>query len=341
MQGQALKVLHIADCHLGRRGRDGHILAQLRRVVEVCLEEGVKALLIAGDLFDTPNPPAELRKGLLEVLAPLSEGGVKVVAICGNHDRGVGPLGGGITFLEEPEEMRLGDCLLYLFPYDPKGSFREVLEAIPSRREAPCQILVCHASYCSWGDPRIWSQLSEQEALFWPFTPKDIEGLPIDYVALGHYHNPILWQEGGVLCGYPGTIEPLSFQEEGGRKAFLILWDGRLRVREVDLGAQCPHRTLRWRIGVDVREEEVPDRIRALEGEGGAFRVILGGIARDLTGLKVRVGRPQRVRVEWEVLDLREISGDPLLSAFLQVMRERGQEGLIPLGLSLLQGHVD
>lgn len=338
-----MRILHIADCHLGRRGREEHIFSQLGRVAEVCLRERVDLLLIAGDLFDGANPPPVLKERLLEVLTPLRERGIRVLALCGNHDRGAGPVGEGVVFLEEPREVRVGDCLLYLFPYHPEGSFRDVLKSVPSRKQAPCQILVCHASYVSWGNPRIWAELSEEGALFWPFTPRDIEGLPFDYIALGHYHNPTLWQVGEVLCGYPGTIEPLSFQEEGPRKAFLLSWDGRLEVEEVELGCQWPHVTLRWTVGADVGEEEVPERIRALEGQRGAFRVILRGLARDLRGLRLKVGTPKGVRVEWEVVDLEAVLRDPLLSAFYDVMRERGEEDreLLSLGFELLKGHVD
>ncbi len=339
-----MRILHIADVHLGRKGRQEHILEQLRKVVEICREEAVDLLLIAGDLFDQDAVPESQKSLLREVFRPLKERGVEVIAIAGNHDRGVGDIGEEVAFLERPERLRRGDVLLYLFPFDPGGSWKDILQSLPLRREASHQILVCHASYVSTRNPRVWQELSEEGALFLPFTPVDLKDLPIDYLALGHYHNPMLWREAGILCGYPGTIEPLSFKEEGPRKAFLILCEKDLRVEEIELGCQCPHRTLRWRIGVDVREEDLPQRLREICSEEGLFRVILSGFVRDERELKLRVGGiPDKVKVEWHVQDMAKIEADPLLQAFLKVFLEKrgGEDRLLSLGLSLLEGDVD
>jgi exonuclease SbcD len=66
---QSLKVLHTADVHLGldgyvadphtRRYRD--IIHQaFRTVVDVAIQENVDLLLIAGDLFDSNRPSADV-----------------------------------------------------------------------------------------------------------------------------------------------------------------------------------------------------------------------------------------------------------------------------------------
>lgn len=334
-----MRILHVADLHLGRKGREEDILRQLEKVVKLCLEARVDLLLVAGDLFDQAPAPRRAKEALLEAVTPLREKGVRIVAICGNHDRGAGFEGQGVDFFEEPTEIPLKDGVLHLFPFRPGGSGRQMLG--PSAEEGPIRIAVCHASYVS--HPQILTQLAE-EGLCWPLSSEEVKGLPYHYLALGHYHNPVLWRVGRVLCGYPGTIEPLSFKEEGPRKAYLVSSEGGLRVEEVDLGCQRPYRTLTWRVGIEVKEEEVPARIGELAHQKGFFRVILTGLVQDKERLEALVERHRGgVEVQWQAVDMRKIQGDPLLEGFVKLVKERHEAAttLLTRGLDLLGTHVD
>ena len=79
----SLKLLHIADVHFGKKGREEHILKQLEKVIEIGIKEKVDLLLIGGDLFDNNEVSKKEKELLKEALLPLKD---KVVAICGNHD---------------------------------------------------------------------------------------------------------------------------------------------------------------------------------------------------------------------------------------------------------------
>lgn len=87
----AMRILHTSDWHLGRTldGRSRleeqeHFIDELCRIVD---EERVDLVLIAGDVFDTPNPPAKAEELFYEALDRLSHAGKKgVIAIAGNHD---------------------------------------------------------------------------------------------------------------------------------------------------------------------------------------------------------------------------------------------------------------
>lgn len=86
------RFFHLADIHLGRHEhgspeRYADYFAALSSVVTAALREKVDALLIAGDLFDTPEPSAETLRRVMNVLRPLRDAGVEVLAIEGNHDR--------------------------------------------------------------------------------------------------------------------------------------------------------------------------------------------------------------------------------------------------------------
>ncbi|MCE2503836.1 MAG: exonuclease subunit SbcD [Chlorobi bacterium] len=86
-----MKLLHTADWHLGRKleGRD-RIDEQRDVVDEICQiaeAEDVDGILLAGDVYDAFNPPAEAEKLYYETVARLSDGGRRaVVVIAGNHD---------------------------------------------------------------------------------------------------------------------------------------------------------------------------------------------------------------------------------------------------------------
>jgi DNA repair protein SbcD/Mre11 len=86
-----MKILHTADWHLGRRldGRSRHD-EQSRVLDEICAitaDEDVDAVLIAGDIFDSYNPPAESESLFYTTMTRLCDGGRRaVIVIAGNHD---------------------------------------------------------------------------------------------------------------------------------------------------------------------------------------------------------------------------------------------------------------
>ena len=86
-----MKLLHTADWHLGKRLGDYSRLEEQHQVLdEICQlaeRENVDAVLIAGDLFDTFNPPNEASELFYRTVHRLSDHGQRaVVAIAGNHD---------------------------------------------------------------------------------------------------------------------------------------------------------------------------------------------------------------------------------------------------------------
>lgn len=86
-----MKILHTADWHLGKRlegiPRLEEQRAVLEEICEVADREGVDAVLVAGDLFDTFNPSSEAEELLYKTLKRLAKNGKRaVIAIAGNHD---------------------------------------------------------------------------------------------------------------------------------------------------------------------------------------------------------------------------------------------------------------
>lgn len=114
-----MRILHTSDWHLGRslEGRD-RIDEQEEFILEICdvaEKEKVDLVLIAGDVFDTSNPPAKAEQLFYQGLYDLSAGGRRgVIAIAGNHDnperlKASDPLAEqlGITLLGLPKDQAL------------------------------------------------------------------------------------------------------------------------------------------------------------------------------------------------------------------------------------------
>lgn len=87
-----LRILHTSDWHLGHTlhdlGREQEHAAFLHFLLEVIREHRVDALLIAGDIFESANPPASAQATWYDFLARAHARfpGLDIVVIGGNHD---------------------------------------------------------------------------------------------------------------------------------------------------------------------------------------------------------------------------------------------------------------
>jgi exonuclease SbcD len=87
-----MRILHTADWHLGHTLREHSREAEhahfLRWLVQTVVERRVDAILIAGDVFDSANPPPAAWRAWFQFLGELKRArpSVQVVVIAGNHD---------------------------------------------------------------------------------------------------------------------------------------------------------------------------------------------------------------------------------------------------------------
>lgn len=86
-----MKILHTADWHLGKKlDRFERLHEQAQALDEICQiadRENVDVVLIAGDLYDTYNPPIEATELFYKTVKRLANQGKRaVIAIAGNHD---------------------------------------------------------------------------------------------------------------------------------------------------------------------------------------------------------------------------------------------------------------
>lgn len=160
-----MRILHTADWHFGRllEGRDRRseqeaFVSELCQIVE---ERSVDLVLIAGDIYDSVNPPAWAEELFYEALERLSAGGRRgVVVIAGNHDhperiRAAAPLAykQGIVLLGLPKETAyinssdeqvqvVGAGPSWLEMSIPGNSHKAVIIALPYPSEARLKELI-------------------------------------------------------------------------------------------------------------------------------------------------------------------------------------------------------
>lgn len=87
-----MKIIHTADWHLGQTfygyDRNCEHAVFLDWLCNTIKEHGTELLLIAGDIFDTPNPSAEAQRMYYHFLKRVSDENrqLQVIATAGNHD---------------------------------------------------------------------------------------------------------------------------------------------------------------------------------------------------------------------------------------------------------------
>lgn len=86
-----MKLLHTSDWHLGKRLEDFSRIEEqqlvLQEICEIAEREQVDAIIVAGDLYDTFNPPTEAVELFYKTLKRMTNNGKRpVIAIAGNHD---------------------------------------------------------------------------------------------------------------------------------------------------------------------------------------------------------------------------------------------------------------
>ncbi|MEK5256262.1 exonuclease SbcCD subunit D [Paenibacillus sp. FSL F4-0125] len=86
-----MRILHTGDWHLGRtlegRSRQKEQEQFIDELVEIVDFHKVDLILMAGDVYDSVNPPAASEQLFYEAAARLTSGGRPLVVIAGNHDQ--------------------------------------------------------------------------------------------------------------------------------------------------------------------------------------------------------------------------------------------------------------
>ncbi|MDT2048155.1 exonuclease sbcCD subunit D [Priestia aryabhattai] len=282
-----MRLLHTADWHLGRtlegRSRIEEQAQFLDELAQIVKEEKIDAILMAGDVFDTVNPPAAAEQLFYESMSKLSEKGNRpIIVIAGNHDnpdrlsaasplafeQNITLIGLPTTDVQEiylptveetlkvgalpyPSESRLkemlaeeDDELLLRNSYDER--VREIFLKMSSHFTNDSVNIAMSHIYVAGGS----STDSERPIEVGGAYTVAASSLPAaaQYVALGHLHRPQDIKRASTKARYSGSPLAYSFSESGYTKSVTIL-DGKpgkeMKVTEIPLSSGRP--LTRWR----------------------------------------------------------------------------------------------
>lgn len=248
-----MKLLHLSDLHLGKRVNEYSMLEDqryiLREIIRIIDEEKPEGVLIAGDIYDKPVPPAEAVQVFDWFLTELSGRKTPVFVISGNHDsperlafgnrlmEGSGVYMAPVYEGETPPVIlkdSYGTVAVYMLPFlkpqilhrvwpeDQADTFDEAVGcAVRHITESPSfdpsarNVLIAHqfvtgAACCESEELSVGGLDQVRAEWFEAF----------DYTALGHIHGP---QQFGERIRYCGTPLKYSFSEAGHEKSVTVV----------------------------------------------------------------------------------------------------------------------
>jgi exonuclease sbcCD, D subunit len=85
-----MKLMHLSDLHLGKRVNEFSMLEDqvyiINEIINIIDDKKPDGIILAGDIYDKPIPPAEAVELFDNFLYKLSQRNIKVFIISGNHD---------------------------------------------------------------------------------------------------------------------------------------------------------------------------------------------------------------------------------------------------------------
>lgn len=214
-----IKIVHCADIHIGASfGRLPSALSSLRTeeqhkafsdMINFCKEKQVDALLICGDLFDSPVPLKKDTEFIRKALTSLSP--IPVFIIAGNHDY----MSFDSPYLKDgyfSDNVHIFPAFDYSFEIHEKNaviygkSYNSTVADATfndiSPDEDKINIFCLHGDFSPSGD---YTQIQESV----------LSGFSVNYAAMGHIHKGSIFSAGKVKCAYCGALEATGFDDDG------------------------------------------------------------------------------------------------------------------------------
>ena len=222
-----MKIIHCSDLHLDSKmksnldslrakERRNEILITYQNMVKFASENGVKAIIIAGDMFDKKNITVKARNIVLDSI--ISNPEIDFIYLKGNHDEE-----GFIQELENiPQNLKLftskewttykyGNITISGIEFGELNSYEIYSTLMLNKNDI--NIVTMH------GQESKYDQKDKAEII----NIQELKNKNIDYLALGHIHK--FKQEKldtrGIYC-YSGCLEGRGF-DECGEKGFVLL----------------------------------------------------------------------------------------------------------------------
>lgn len=254
-----MKLFHLSDLHIGKQLHRYNMGAEqreiLKQIVALAKTEKPEAVLIAGDIYDSPVPSAEAVSIFDEFLTGLCaiEPQIAVLIIAGNHDsaRRIDFASSilakhkvyiaGMPPMREEEFLQrvtlsdeYGEVDFYLLPFVKPGYVRKLFEdeitgydmAVKKllQREkidmSRRNVIVSHQFYTAGGKEP--ATCDSEIHYVGGIENVDVAALaPFEYAALGHIHKP--QNMGSDVYRYCGTPLQYSVSEAGEEKSVTVV----------------------------------------------------------------------------------------------------------------------
>lgn len=234
------RLLHLSDLHLDRAfaamGCQGDLARRRRQGLREALTaagrlaaaQDCAAVTIAGDLYEHERAGVDTGRFLADTFASWQP--MRVLIAPGNHDALMpGSLyrriewPANVTIFPstqlEPVELVDGLTVWGLAHREPSWQGDPLAEA-PATGQSGVHLALFHGAELG--------SRPDGKSVHGPFHAERIRGAGFAAALCGHYHRRRLDTRTGLL--YPGTPEPLSFDEEGGRGPVSVEIDGRGEV---------------------------------------------------------------------------------------------------------------
>ncbi len=260
-----MKFFHLSDLHIGIRFKEYSLLEEqkyiFQRILDLTDSEKPDAVVIAGDIYDKPSPPAEAVAVFDDFLSALHDRPLHVLIISGNHDSPQ-RIAFGSRFVDHRIHLSpaydgsvlpvtisdlFGTVSFYLLPFvkpstvrqffeeEPVSSYTDAIRAAIAHMDIDPEsrnVLVAHqfvtgAQTCDSEEVSVGGAGNVDSSVFTPF----------DYVALGHLHCPQNIA-GNPRIRYCGTPLKYSFSEIARNKSLTVVemeQKGTVRTREIPL----------------------------------------------------------------------------------------------------------
>lgn len=253
-----MRLLHTADWHVGstlagmdRFDETGNLLEELFVAAQ---SEKVDAVIVAGDVFDSPMPGNASQKLVFDFFVRLSGAGIRSIVLAGNHDGQVFVPSksllqlGTVTVFEKPSgdqyrttfRSRADEpVVVTALPYphervvmrlngaadDVRGDYADTVSTFIrwlGGRMSPSDLNV-FASHLMIGGAQVTE--TERPMSVSPFFAVPAQNLPSAtmYNALGHVHRHQQLAGAPARSEYAGSIFRVNFSEEGTPKGFNVV----------------------------------------------------------------------------------------------------------------------
>lgn len=272
----SIKILHTGDLHLcspmlnmGDRAnsRKGELLETFSNIIKLAEEEGVNAVLIAGDLFENSKPDDETLDFVSREFEKIDH--IKIFMVLGNHDYALKydfPPNVHL-FKNYIEKISVKNVDVYGVSFDGEHCNRCIIEGFTVDNTENINLLLVH------GDVR-------SNSLYNPVTAEDIKYSKVNYMALGHIHSHNGFEKAGsTTYSYCGIPEGRAF-DECGEKGVVIaeVGKGYANCRFVPV---CGRKFICKTVDVSDAEDnlQIAEKIAStLEGTENAYRIKLTGV---------------------------------------------------------------